>query len=162
MGIVQDKQNNHQQRKVTKPAKPHKNAANKGVGAELSDEAIRNLTGFFDVLIQMDFASNLRNETRSNDERPPLKHKIIEQVDNWCVHCQFQVVNHLLWNADADLAEEIARAAVLAAYQRCARGDNDLTLTNIFSELAPHSVKDIRDVLNNILENKTKADPFSD
>lgn len=48
------------------PAKPQYDAANNGVGAELSDEAIRNLTGFFDVLIQMDFALKQRNER--NDE----------------------------------------------------------------------------------------------
>lgn len=55
MDIVQDKQNNHQQRKVTKPQT-----------AELSEQAIRNLVGFFDVLIQMDFAHKQRNER--NDE----------------------------------------------------------------------------------------------
>lgn len=48
------------------PAKPQDDAANNGVAAELSDEAIRNLTGFFDVLIQMDFALKQRNER--NDE----------------------------------------------------------------------------------------------
>lgn len=55
MDIVQDKQNNHQQRKATKPQP-----------AELSEQAIRNLVGFFDVLIQMDFAHKQRNER--NDE----------------------------------------------------------------------------------------------
>lgn len=54
MGSVQNKQNN-QQRKATKPQP-----------AELSEQAIRNLVGFFDVLIQMDFAHKQRNER--NDE----------------------------------------------------------------------------------------------
>ena len=49
------------------PAEPQDNAANKGVAAELSDEAIRNLTGFFDVLIQMDFAQKQRNERNDKD-----------------------------------------------------------------------------------------------
>jgi hypothetical protein len=49
------------------PAEPQDNAANDGVAAELSDEAIRNLTGFFDVLIQMDFASKQRNERNDED-----------------------------------------------------------------------------------------------
>ena len=52
------------------PAEPQDNAANDGVAAELSDEAVRNLTGFFDVLIQMDFAQkqrNERNEENGND-----------------------------------------------------------------------------------------------
>lgn len=49
------------------PAEPQNNAANDGVAAELSDEAIRNLTGFFDVLIQMDFASKQRNERKDED-----------------------------------------------------------------------------------------------
>ena len=48
-------------------AKPQDNAANDGVAAELSDEAIRNLTGYFDVLIQMDFALKLRNERNDED-----------------------------------------------------------------------------------------------
>ena len=65
MGIMQGKQNNHQQKKANKPAKPQNNAAKDGVDAELSDEAIRNLTGFFDVLIQMDFAHKQRNEQGS-------------------------------------------------------------------------------------------------
>lgn len=65
MGIMQGKQNNHQQKKASKPAKPQNNAAKDGVDAELSNEAIRNLTGFFDVLIQMDFAHKQRNEQGS-------------------------------------------------------------------------------------------------
>jgi hypothetical protein len=51
---VQD--NNHQQRKATKPQP-----------AELSEQAIRNLVGFFDVLIQMDFAHKQRNERNDED-----------------------------------------------------------------------------------------------
>ena len=57
MGVVQDKQNNHQQRKATKPQP-----------AELSEQAIRNLVGFFDVLIQMDFALKQRNERDDEDD----------------------------------------------------------------------------------------------
>lgn len=49
------------------PAEPQDNATNNGVAAELSDEAIHNLTGFFDVLIQMDFASKQRNERNDED-----------------------------------------------------------------------------------------------
>lgn len=49
------------------PAEPLDNAANDGVAADLSDEAIRNLTGFFDVLIQMDFAQKQRNERNDED-----------------------------------------------------------------------------------------------
>ena len=50
------------------PAEPQEQAANDGVAAELSDEAIRNLTGFFDVLIQMDFAFKQRNEQGKGNE----------------------------------------------------------------------------------------------
>lgn len=50
------------------PAEPQDSAANKGVDAELSDEAIHNLTGFFDVLIQMDFAQKQRNEQRNESD----------------------------------------------------------------------------------------------
>ena len=49
------------------PAEPQDQTANNGVTAELSDEAIHNLTGFFDVLIQMDFAQKLRNERNNED-----------------------------------------------------------------------------------------------
>lgn len=66
MGIVQEKQNTHQSKSL--PAEPQDNAANKGVAAELSDEAIHNLTGFFDVLIQMDFAQKLKQRNERNDE----------------------------------------------------------------------------------------------
>jgi len=44
------------------PTEPQSNAANKGVAVELSEEGLRNLAGYFDVLIQMDFASKQRNE----------------------------------------------------------------------------------------------------
>lgn len=50
------------------PAEPQDNAANKGVAAELSSEAIYNLTGFFDVLIQMDFAHKQKQRNERNDE----------------------------------------------------------------------------------------------
>lgn len=66
MGIVQEEQNTHQLKPL--PAEPQDNAANKGVATELSDEAIRNLTGFFDVLIQMDFAQKLKQRNERNDE----------------------------------------------------------------------------------------------
>jgi cytochrome c553 len=49
------------------PTQPQDNATNDGVAAELSDEAIRNLTGYFDVLIQMDLAAKLRNERSDKD-----------------------------------------------------------------------------------------------
>ena len=56
MVIVQEKQNNQRKRKGTKPQ-----------SAELSEQAIRNLVGFFDVLIQMDFAQKQRNERNDED-----------------------------------------------------------------------------------------------
>jgi len=37
-------------------------AAKGSVAIELSDEGLRNLAGYFDVLIQMDFAQKQRNE----------------------------------------------------------------------------------------------------
>lgn len=50
------------------PAEPQDQAKNDGVAAELSNEAIQNLTGFFDVLIQMDLAQKIRNEIRSKED----------------------------------------------------------------------------------------------
>lgn len=47
------------------PAEPQEQATNKGVAAELSADALHNLTGWFDVLIQMDLAQKVRNEIRS-------------------------------------------------------------------------------------------------
>ena len=49
------------------PTKPQSHAANNGVAVELSKEAIANLTGYFDVLIQMDFAQKQRNEREEDD-----------------------------------------------------------------------------------------------
>ena len=45
-------------------------AAHKGVGTELSAEALHNLTGYFDVLIRMDFAEKQRNKlgSQNNDK----------------------------------------------------------------------------------------------
>lgn len=61
MVIVGSNQNNHQSKKATNVPQ-----------AELSEPAVRNLVGFFDVLIQMDFAQkqkqrNERDETNGND-----------------------------------------------------------------------------------------------
>jgi hypothetical protein len=50
------------------PAEPQKNAVNNGVYAELNDKATENLTGFFDVLIQMDLAQKQRNERSDEDD----------------------------------------------------------------------------------------------
>jgi hypothetical protein len=63
MGIMQSKQDNHQQRKVTKPQP-----------AELSEQAVSNLVGFFDVLIQMDFALKQRNEQREKNDNQRSEH----------------------------------------------------------------------------------------
>jgi len=42
-------------------------ATERSVASELSGEGLRNLAGYFDVLIQMDLASKLRNEIRSKN-----------------------------------------------------------------------------------------------
>ncbi|HZM63763.1 MAG TPA: hypothetical protein VFB59_01370 [Candidatus Saccharimonadales bacterium] len=56
----------HQQEPQSK-ADPQ--AANNGSAAALSEEALRNLAGFFDVLIQMDFAQKRKaKEDGNNDE----------------------------------------------------------------------------------------------
>lgn len=49
------------------PAEPHKKPRRNGTAAELSKEAIRNLTGFFDVLIQMDLAQQQCNKRGIKD-----------------------------------------------------------------------------------------------
>lgn len=49
------------------PAETHKQASNNGRAAELNNEAIHNLTGFFDVLIQMDLTLRQRNEQRNQE-----------------------------------------------------------------------------------------------
>lgn len=49
--------------------KPQTHADSNGVEAVLNDEALRNLAGFFDVLIQMDLTQKQRNEQRSKDEK---------------------------------------------------------------------------------------------
>lgn len=49
------------------PAKPQEQATHKGVDVELSKEALHNLTGYFDVLIQMDLAQKISNEIRSKE-----------------------------------------------------------------------------------------------
>ena len=69
MGYVQDKQNTHQQNKAPgqQPVDPQEQAAHKGVATKLSAEALHNLTGWFDVLIQMDLAQKVRNEIRSKE-----------------------------------------------------------------------------------------------
>lgn len=50
------------------PTEAQEQAINIGVPVELSDEAIHNLTGYFDVLIQMDLAQKQSNERNEIDE----------------------------------------------------------------------------------------------
>lgn len=54
-------------KKLPQPTKPQQQAANNGVAVELSKEALANLTGYFDILIQMDFAQKLHNEREDDD-----------------------------------------------------------------------------------------------
>jgi hypothetical protein len=50
------------------PVEPHEQAAKNGVATVLSTEALHNLAGWFDVLIQMDFVQKQRNEQRKNND----------------------------------------------------------------------------------------------
>jgi hypothetical protein len=70
---VESNQNNHQQKKAT-DLPP----------AELSEPAVRNLVGFFDVLIQMDFAQKQkqRNERSEEDGKDlPSNPSVTTQTD---------------------------------------------------------------------------------
>ena len=55
--------------KLAAPAEPQEPPKDDGAAAELSDEAIHNLTGFFDVLIQMDLALKQRNERKAQNDK---------------------------------------------------------------------------------------------
>ncbi len=57
-------QKNNQQ-----PAEPQSNAENEGVSDELSIQAIKDLAGYLDVLIQMDLENKQRKERKSNEEK---------------------------------------------------------------------------------------------
>lgn len=50
---------------------PHLQAAKDGVTIELSENDLRNLAGFFDVLIQMDFEQQLKQ--RIENEKNNIK-----------------------------------------------------------------------------------------
>lgn len=73
MVIVEDNQNNHQQKKATNEPL-----------AELSEPAVRNLVGFFDVLIQMDFAQKQkqRNERSEEDGKGIEPNSTVIKEDN--------------------------------------------------------------------------------
>lgn len=49
--------------------RPNSTTANEGVDIMLDDNELSCLAGYFDVLIQMDFAQKQRNEQRSKDEQ---------------------------------------------------------------------------------------------
>lgn len=57
----------------SQPAKPQIQAGNQGVAAELSSEALHNLGGYFDVLIQMDLAQKISNEIRSKKDEDNIQ-----------------------------------------------------------------------------------------
>jgi hypothetical protein len=48
------------------PSDSQDSAAKDSTAVELSDESVSNLTGFFDILIQMDLTQKQRNEKRSD------------------------------------------------------------------------------------------------
>ncbi|MFO0971321.1 MAG: hypothetical protein U0520_03180 [Candidatus Saccharimonadales bacterium] len=54
---MEGNQNNHQQKKATNEPLQ-----------ELSEPAVRNLVGFFDVLIQMDFAQKQKQRNERSEE----------------------------------------------------------------------------------------------
>lgn len=51
----------------SQPVRTQLQAVNEGVSTELSNEALRSLAGFFDVLIQMDFNQRQRNERKGKE-----------------------------------------------------------------------------------------------
>lgn len=53
-------------KKIPEPAVSQPQVTKDDVAVELSSEAVQNLTGFFDVLIQMDFALKERNRNKSD------------------------------------------------------------------------------------------------
>lgn len=55
-------QNNQKKRKAAKDGVP-----------ELNGQALHNLAGFFDVLIQMDLAQKVSNEIRSKEDEDNLQ-----------------------------------------------------------------------------------------
>lgn len=55
------------------PIEPQGQATSNGVAIELDEKALKNLTGYFDVLIKMDFAQKLRNERRSKEDEKTNK-----------------------------------------------------------------------------------------
>lgn len=57
--------------KAKQSIEPQSNAANEGVAVELNKEALENLAGYLDVLIEMDLAQKISNEIRSkvNEQR---------------------------------------------------------------------------------------------
>lgn len=61
MGYMQG-QNNQKKRKAVKDDVP-----------ELNGQALHNLVGFFDVLIQMDIAQKVSNEIRSKEDDSDLQ-----------------------------------------------------------------------------------------
>lgn len=67
--------------KKPQPAETQSQATNKGVSAELSEEALANLTGYFDVLIRMDFAQKQRNERNKDVDALHGTSNITTQAD---------------------------------------------------------------------------------
>lgn len=55
-------------KKKPQPSEAQSEAEHKGVSDELSRQAIKDLAGYFDVLIQMDFAKQLK-ERKSDEEK---------------------------------------------------------------------------------------------
>ena len=49
------------------PVEPQAKAAKEGVTIELTEQALKNLAGYLDVLIEMDLAQKIRNEIRSKE-----------------------------------------------------------------------------------------------
>lgn len=88
--------------------------------------------------------------------------KILEQINNWCIHCQLEIVKYLLWNADLDWVKEMARLTMDAIYRRATKDKSKLSCVSIYQHISPDYLKEIRDAINEILETKGQTDPFSD
>ena len=90
-----------------------------------------------------------------------IEPQILEQVENWCIHCKMQVVRHLLWNAELEWVSDMARSALEAIYQRTNKDSKELSCMGIYRHISPDYLKEIRNTINEILETKAN-DPFSD
>lgn len=86
--------------------------------------------------------------------------KLLEQVENWCDHCQSYVAKQIIWKAEPDTLIKLSAVGIEALYHKVLSDNLIASIKSVYKDVPPHYLRNIRNALNELLENKVSNEPF--